>query len=331
MTEYKLTIAIPTYNRPTDFKRLLTGLIPQLTPETEIVIRDDSTDNSSKDIFYAAIKGKKVNFQYFTGEKIGLDAASIFLVENSRGKFFWLFSDDDELLSGGVEAVLGLIDQYPGLTFVWANFDSDFGTGLNVKGRSSGFFESNNEALEVLGTGIGLVSTQIFKREIGMRGLPISRKHSVGFSFASTATYIFVLSEPGQYYFLNGPYILCHPTRTDEIIAKTNQDGKIINNGFQVYGINFFNIVMEFRGKFRRKSIRKMLKTNFRSTWKGMFVGWVRGWDTPAGKRLKMLRTYWTYPEAWFVLFVFLAPLRINKFLYEMFKKYKSSRLARKN
>jgi len=36
-----LSICVPTYNRPVQFKRMLTGLMPQLTKEIELVIRDE--------------------------------------------------------------------------------------------------------------------------------------------------------------------------------------------------------------------------------------------------------------------------------------------------
>lgn len=324
-----LSVCIPTYNRPHELERMLKGLLPQLTPETEVVVRDDSTTADSKDVFDRMVAGKAINFQYFTGPKIGLDAASLFLLERAKGEFYWLFSDDDELLPGGIDAVLGLIKVNPDLNLIWANFDSDLPRGVAIQGRPSGFFRDGSEALEVVGTGIGLVSTQIMRKQSGLSGLDIARRHVVGFSFASTCAYLHVLSGPGRFYFLAGPYVLNHPTTIEEIKRATIKTGEIVNEGFNVYGIHFYSIVKEFEGKFTRRSIRRILKTNFAALWRGMLVGWVGGWDTPSGKRWKMFKYYWSFPEFWIALPIFLMPLWVNKILYKVYKLFFSHRRLR--
>lgn len=321
-----LSVCIPTYNRPHELERMLKGLLPQLTPETEVVIRDDSTTAESKDVFDRMVAGKAINFQYFTGPKIGLDAASLFLLERARGEFYWLFSDDDELLPGGIDAVLGLIKGNPDLNLIWANFDCDLPRGVAVKDRRSGFFLDGSEALDVIGTGIGLVSTQIFRCERGLAGVDIARRHVAGFSFASTAIFLHVLSGVGKFYFLEGPYVLCHPTTLAEIKQTTTRTGNIINEGFNVYGVDFYSIVKEFEGKFSRRSIRRLLSVNFASLWRGMLVGWVGGWDTPRGKLWTMFKLYWSFPEFWIALPAFLTPLCVNRFLYRIYKVFFSHR-----
>lgn len=324
--EIVLSICVPTYNRPKEFERMLLGLLPQLTKETEVVVRDDSQTNESKEIFDRLFEGKEIAYQYFRGDKIGLDAASLFLLEHAKGTFYWLFSDDDELLDGGVAEVVRLIKTYPELNLIWANFDSDLPRGVAIMDRPSGFFRDGNEALEVLGTGVGLVSTQIFRCKNGLRGLEIARKHVVGFSFASTAVFLHVLSGPGKLYFMNGPYVLCHPTTNEEIVKATNKTGKIINEGFNVYGVHFFSIVKEFEGKFSKRAIKKILATNFSALWRGMLVGWVGGWDTPEGKRWRMFRYYWNFPEFWLAIPFFLMPLWVNRILYKGYKIFFSHR-----
>ena len=318
----KLSVCIPTYNRPEQFKRMLSGLLPQITDEVEIVVRDDSTTGKTKEIFDLMITNKNIRYQYFSGDKIGLDAASLFLFEHAIGEFVWLFSDDDEILSGSIYEVNKLITSDQNLNLIWANFDSDLPGGLAVKNRNSGYFRDGSEALEVIGTGIGLVSTQIFRRKQGLLGFEIAKKHVVGFSFASTAVYLSVLAGPGKFYFMNGPCFICHPTKPDEIFEITNKTGKIVNEGFNVYGIHFLSIVKEFEGSFKRRSIRKLLAENFGAMWRGMLVGWVRGWDTPSGKRFLMFKYYWSFPEFWLAITFFLLPLSVNKMLYKLYKLF---------
>jgi len=320
MKPIKLSLCIPTYNRPEEFRRMLSKVVLQITEDVEIVIRDDSNTTETKNIFDELVYDKNINKQYHVGQKIGLDAASLFLFEHAKGEFVWLFSDDDELLDGGIAEVLSIINATSDLSAIWANFDSDLPSGMAVKNKESGFFQSGSEVLEVAGTGIGLVSTQIFRRELGLLGFDIAKKHLVGFSFASTAVYLSVLAGPARFYFLNGPYILCHPTTPEEIVSITNKTGEIVNNGFHVYGVEFHNIVREFDGKFKSKSVRKLLSVNFGALWRGMVVGYAGGWDTPRNKRMQMLKIYWSYWECWIALPLLCMPRFIIKALYSAYK-----------
>jgi len=319
--DFLLSICIPTYNRPEKFRRMLTGLIPQLTSEVELVIRDDSPNNETKKAFDELIEkfNPPIKINYVQGEKIGLDAANIFLLENATGEYVWWFSDDDEIMPNAVTHVLELVKKNPEITFIWINFGFQNLNNLAVI-RKDGFFEDRNEVLETLGTNIGLLSTLLFKRDEAVPSLVQARKHIVGFSFAGLVPILHVLSGFGKFYFLRGPYVLCHPTTIDEVKKITTKTGEIKNEGFNVYGIDFYNIVKEFEGRFKKSSIKKILTVNFASLWRGMLVGWVGGWDTPKGKRWKMFTLYWNFPEFWMAIIPFLMPLWINKLLYKTYK-----------
>ncbi|MEW6616811.1 MAG: glycosyltransferase family 2 protein [Patescibacteria group bacterium] len=328
MSEALISICIPTYNRPREFERMFRGLLPQITSEVELVIRDDGLNLETKEIFEKLISGKEINFRYFKGEKIGIDAANLFLIENARGKYVWWFSDDDEIMPNAVTHVLELLKKNPEITFVWANFGFQDLNNLAIR-RDDGFFKDGNEVLEVLGTNIGLLSTLVFSRNEAANSLVQARRHIVGFSFAGLVPILHVLSGSGRFYFLRGPYVLCHPTTIDEVKKITTKTGKIKNEGFNVYGIDFYNIVKEFESKFKKSSIKKILAVNFASLWRGMLVGWVGGWDTPKGKRWKMFKLYWSFPEFWIAIIPFLIPLWINKGLYKIYKLFFSHRRFR--
>lgn len=320
-----LSVCIPTYNRPKDFERMFRGLIPQLTHEVEIVVRDDSPDYKTKEIFDRLLLGKEINHQYFKGEKIGVDAANLFLIEKASGKYIWWFSDDDELRPGAIARVLDLVKQYPEISFIWANFDYAR-DGTPAVNRDDGFFRDRNEVLETLGTNIGLLSTLIFMRASALPALDLARKHIVGFSFAGLVPIFHILSGTGKFYFLRGPYVLCNPISLDNIKQITTKSGAIQNEAFNVYGVDFYSIVKEFEGKFSRRAIRNILSVNFAALWRGMLVGWVGGWDTPRGKLWKMFRLYWSFPEFWIALPAFLMPLWFNRGLYKIYKIFFSHR-----
>jgi len=325
-----LSICIPTYNRPVQLQRLLSRLLPQLTEETELIIRDDSPNQESRKIFDELISSIQPagTWQYFQGEKIGLDAANLFLLEKAEGDYFWWFSDDDEMLPGAIGEVFSLIRRYPEIDAVWINFGFEGIDRLGVD-FPDGFFKDGSEALEVLGTNIGLLSTYFLRREVALVYLPEARKHVKGFSFASTFVVISVLAGPGKFYFLRGPNFICYPTTTAEVMASQQKGAK--NEGFNVYGVDFYNIIREFSGRFRRESIRKILSVNFGCLWRGMLVAWIGGWDTPKGKRWRMFKLYWSFPEFWLAICFFLMPVKINSFLYRIYKIFFSHRRFRLN
>jgi glycosyltransferase involved in cell wall biosynthesis len=320
-----LSINIPTYNRPKEFERMLAGLLPQLTAETEIVVRDDSSNLESKEMFERLVGPTGIRYQYFKGEKIGLDAAAIFMLEKSEGTFIWTLSDDDVLLEGAISEVLRLIKSNDRLNLIWANYDTE-AAGLAIKNRASGYFKDKNEALEVIGPNIGLISTQIYRRKIGIRGIPAAKKYLRGSSFVSTCIYLSVMAGDGESYFLAGPYLYAIPTTIEEIKTITTKTGKIVNEAFDVFGLDFYKVVREFDGKFKRKSIKKMLVKNFSHVWRGMLVAWVGGWDTPSGKRWRMFKYFWDFPEYWIAMPLFLLPLSVNKALYRVYKIFFSHR-----
>ena len=329
-----LSICVPTYNRPKDFERMLRGVLPQLTSETELIIRDDSVNLKSVEIF-KKLADSKINYRYFKGKKIGFDRACFFLVDKARGKYVWWFSDDDEMAPGGIDRVLKLVKENSDINFVWANF-LVINNGTLAVSQPDKFFKNGDEALDDIGTNIGLVSTLIFNKEMVRPFFGLVQKY-LGSAFANMVITFGIISSPGKSYFLRGPYVICHLLSEEELKAAvltgnrtmsqtTDKINTINNDGFQVYGINFYNIIHEFDGKFSKGAIRRILTKNFASLWRGMLVGWIGGWDTPKGKRWKMFKYYWNFPEFWIAMPLFLMPLWVNKILYKIYKIFFSHR-----
>ena len=107
-----LTIAIPTYSRARYLRELLSALFDQLIdePRVELII----SDNASRDETPALVEEfQKRGLQLRSirnEENIGADANFLQCFELARGKYFWLFGDDDIIVSGGVASVLSHLE-----------------------------------------------------------------------------------------------------------------------------------------------------------------------------------------------------------------------------
>ncbi|HEX8654746.1 MAG TPA: glycosyltransferase [Allosphingosinicella sp.] len=121
----RLSICIPTLNRARFIGETLDSILPQLTPEAEIVIVDGGSTDGTGDIVRAYIE-RCPQIRYFntgTGGPVvpnaGFDADCDYTVEQARGEHCWLFSDDDLLVPNAIARVLEeLADGDPDLLIV---------------------------------------------------------------------------------------------------------------------------------------------------------------------------------------------------------------------
>jgi glycosyltransferase involved in cell wall biosynthesis len=312
-----LSICILSYNQASEVKRLLNSLSPQITEDVEVVIRDDSTNNETE--LLVERFSKIIPIRYFHGKKEGIDKTVVFLTKEARGKFVWWLGDDD-VVPGGVGKVLEVIKQNQNVTFVWANYRLVNGKELAIDLPVDRFFKNRDELLELGGTALGFVSSTILKRDLALSGIESSNKY-IGSAFVNLYLVLHVISQPGKHYYMHGEVVTCHPTTSEEAKASVVKvNGEIHNWAFEVFGINFSNIVREFSNTFSRETIRRTIQKSFGQTWRGILVAYVGGWDTPKGKRIRTLKYFWMFPESWIAFLLFLIPLPIHRILYRFYK-----------
>jgi glycosyltransferase involved in cell wall biosynthesis len=328
-----LSICIPTYNRPTEFERLIKCITPQLSGETEVVIRDDSPNNETRKLVEKYLAPSGIRYQYFQGEKMGLDAANLFVFEKAKGEYVWWFSDDDEMASGAISHLLTLIKKHPEITFAWANFISVDTNTLAVPDLEEGFFKDRNDVLDKVKNNISLLSTLIFKREEALPSLELAKKHVWGFSLAALLPIFYVLSRGGRFYFLKGPYVICHPGTTLELItasipdeSERNAKGKkIIEDYFQIFAVNLYYIFGEFKDAFDKKAAKRYLSITFGNSWRTLLVGWIRGYASPRDKIWITIKLYWKFAECWLAVVLFIMPRFVDIGIYHAYKALSGS------
>ncbi len=313
-TSVLLSICMPTYNQPNAARRVLESVLPQLTPEVEIVVRDDSTNNETQKIVDEYVK--KAPIRYFHGKRDGLDVAIIFLTEEARGKYVWWLGDDS-LAPGAIERVLELLKKFPDISLILVNFQIIGGEPfVAIKSTEDKFFRDRNEALETNVNLLGFISSNIFKRKKALSGIESSKKF-IGSAFVCLYLILHVLSQDGKFYFLQKPFILIYSKPQEEALYP-------YYDAFKVFGINLFNVVSEFKEKFDKNSIKKVFSFQFGYLWKAVIVRRAVGDTTDFGSKTitfgRIFELYRHFPEFWIVLPLLVTPRWVLRLLYKVYK-----------
>lgn len=313
MTENPLlSFCIPTYNQPEKVAALLAALQNEITPEAEILIRDDSSDNHTEEAVNCNPLRERI--RYFHGKKEGYDAAALFLLEEAKGKYAWIFGDDI-LRPGAFRKVQATLTGKPDITFLFinsANVNQPDVPGLNF--GQDFYFKDRNQVLTALGDILAFPSGAIFLRSAALQNKAGLVEHK-GLAVMSFSLALHVLSEDGRAFFLNEPLILTDPKLPDQ---------KIWYDVFQVYGINIFRVLESMRDRFSSRAIRVAERKNLNSVLRGILVARARGLTAnlggPSVRTWKMFRLYWKFPEMWLALPVLILPRGIVRFLYFFYK-----------
>lgn len=102
--EAKLTIAIPTYNRPDAIEKQIRLLLPQLNNQVQLIVYDNFSEPSVKSLF---IEKELNQFTLIRNRvNVGGDANIARCFENCETMWLWTLSDDDFVRKDVVEYLL---------------------------------------------------------------------------------------------------------------------------------------------------------------------------------------------------------------------------------
>ena len=108
-----LTFAIPTYNRSAYLEQLLVCLEPQVRvePRVELLISDNASTDGTVEMLQEFVAGG-LPARVLRGEiNVGADANFLRCVSEARGRFVWVFGDDDLLAPGALARLLPVLEQ----------------------------------------------------------------------------------------------------------------------------------------------------------------------------------------------------------------------------
>jgi glycosyltransferase involved in cell wall biosynthesis len=125
-----LTIAIPTYNRQTLLSTMLSVLEPQIAahPEVEVFISDNASSDGTEEAVRPYLeRNPRIRYQRHS-ENIGPDGNFVSCLHSARGKYFWLFSDDDIIVPGALDELMSHLatDEFDLVYMTSYGFRNDF-------------------------------------------------------------------------------------------------------------------------------------------------------------------------------------------------------------
>ena len=122
-----LTIGIPTYNRASKLKNLLTVVNNQISkisnPKIELIISNNNSKDRTKEIIEKFKFSDKVLIKLLNQKKnIGPDANVDALFKSSSGLYTWILADDDELMDDAIKQIYDVTDSYDNYKFIFVNY-----------------------------------------------------------------------------------------------------------------------------------------------------------------------------------------------------------------
>ena len=115
----RLSICIPTYNRPAALRRTLERLLPQLTVECEVFILDNASTDQAVDILAPVLaQNPQSNVKIIRNPaNVGGNTNILRCFEVATGDYTWVLGDDDKLAEDAVEIILAAISEFPDVAF----------------------------------------------------------------------------------------------------------------------------------------------------------------------------------------------------------------------
>lgn len=162
----KLTIAIPTYNRPDRIKNTISHLLPQITPEVQVSVLDNCSDVNIKDFLTGHFGDELADRVEVIRHRVNIGADANFLrcVELCTTEYIWMLGDDDRIEANAVALILEELNNFKNHDLIGINFNSNC---CQVERKSSVTISSIDELTEKLdffGNWL-FISTSVYKTQ----------------------------------------------------------------------------------------------------------------------------------------------------------------------
>jgi glycosyltransferase involved in cell wall biosynthesis len=159
----ELTIGIPTYNGQMFLSEVLESVIREAKGKNvEVLVMDNASVDRTAEIAMDYQSRHPEIVRYARNDKnVGFDGNVDSIARYATGRFVWFLADDDYLLPGSVDHVLGIIRENPDLALIFANFSNWIDLGLS----DDVYCQDGNQFFKVDRFKNGLISSNIVNRK----------------------------------------------------------------------------------------------------------------------------------------------------------------------
>ena len=168
-----LSICIPTFNRAVYLREALESLSIALQGNEagfEIVVSDNASTDDTSSVLKAFQERHPLTRLYRNSENIGGEQNFYRVVELARGKYVWMFGDDDKISKDLLSVLRGRLKGNPDVVICNYSVNArDFSFAYKKAFFSPTLQESytdRNAVLAGFGPGVGYISSVVFRREL---------------------------------------------------------------------------------------------------------------------------------------------------------------------
>lgn len=212
---FKVSICLPTFNRPELIIQCIDSCLAQTHANFEIVIGDDSSDGRTQQEI-AARYGNDPRIRYLLNEpSLGQACNVASLFERATGDKILLIHDDDALVDTGIERLLSLWDIHPDLEVAFGDqYEIDQQGGIDhaasVQLNADFYRTKMTEGLQKLPGRTGLI--QMFPNNGWLANADLVKRIGYTEEYGSCCDFVFgtqLCVAAAKVYYLN-EYVSCY-------------------------------------------------------------------------------------------------------------------------
>src|SRR5882757_3279723 len=117
---HKISLCVPTYNRPETLKQLIHSFLKQDYRDKELIISDD-TPNDSVEKLIKTYKNKSIKY-FHNSPGLGFSQNLFKAIDHATGDYLIILGDDDVLLHKHVLSdYVKVFEEKPSVGFIYSN------------------------------------------------------------------------------------------------------------------------------------------------------------------------------------------------------------------
>ncbi len=262
MSNFLLSICIPTYNRAKYLDILLNSILVQFEPhreQIELLVSDNASSDNTRQIVDKYVDDKHLPIRYLcNASNLGPDKNIAQCFSEAAGKYAWVIGDDDALCPDALRFIMEILSlELYGIVHIKAiPYQKDFPLDLKPT-ETIKVIECNPEKfVRYVNIFITFVSANIVNKMELLKHYPDTQslKEYAGTSLIQLGIYYKILKKSEKFLYIKTPLI----------ISKTDNTGGY--KLFEVFGKNFYEITAaEFgaRSKITRLFVNGTILTFF--------------------------------------------------------------------